>query len=297
MSLGAIVYGLIESARLGWRNGVVILSLIVGVVAFAAFIMVETRVRSPMMPLWLFRSRDFTGANLLTLFLYAALAGTLFFFPMNLIQVQGYSATSAGAATLPFILLMFALSRWSGGLIKRYGSRLPLVIGPLIVAAGFALFMRPGVGGNYFATFFPAVVVLGLGMAISVAPLTTTVMNSVKGSHAGIASGTNNAVSRTAGLLAIAVLGVIMFQSFNVCLDRRLDQIGVSSEIRQALDTERIKLAAMELPLGADEQTRATFKQTVNNCFVFGFRRVMLIGAALALVSAFVAGTTLRKRH
>jgi len=232
---------------------------------------------------------------LLTLFLYAALSGTLFFVPLNLIQVQGYNATAAGAALLPFILIMFLMSRWSGGLVKRYGSRLPLVVGPTVAAIGFALFVIPGVGGTYWKTFFPAMAVLGIGMAITVAPLTTTVMNSVKQSHAGIASGINNAVSRTAGLLAVAVLGVIMFQTFNSCLDHRLGEINVPQEARDTLSAERIKLAAMHVPDEVNGETKVAIERAVDECFISGFRRVTLIGVALAGASSLIALVTLRR--
>jgi MFS family permease len=296
LSLGAIVYGLIESSRIGLQSPVVIGTLSAGAILFAAFVLVEARVRHPMMPLSLFRSRNFAGANLLTLFLYASLAGTLYFMPLNLIQVQGYTATAAGAATLPFILIMFLLSRWSGGLVKRYGARLPLVIGPIIGAAGFALFLRPGVGASYITTFLPAIVVLGLGMAISVAPLTTTVMNSVKSDHAGIASGVNNAVSRTAGLLAVAVFGLIMFQAFNSRLDQTVNAIPMPAEARQALNTERLKLAAAEIPPTLPEETRVAVRMAILESFVFGFRRVMLVGAGLALFGSLLAWLAIRSR-
>ena len=297
LGLGGIVFGLIESSRLGFRRALVMGTIAGGLILSALFVFVEARIKNPMMPLSLFRERNFTGANLLTLLLYAALAGTLFFLPLNLIQVQHYSPTAAGAAILPFIVIMFGLSRWSGGLVKRYGSRRPLVVGPIVAGVGLALFVRAGAGDGYWKTWFPAIVVLGLGMAISVAPLTTTVMNSVKENRAGIASGINNAVSRTAGLLAIAVLGLVMFRAFNKCLDSRLDQMNVSPEIRHAVDDQRIRLAAIEIPAAADETIRRQIKQTINECFVFGFRRVMLFGAGLALASSVTSVLIIRKKQ
>ena len=191
-----------------------------------------------MLPLGLFRSRTFAGANLLTLFLYAALGGILFFLPLDLIQVQHYSATQAGGALLPLILLIFSLSRWSGGIVK-YGARLPLMVGPLISGVGFGLFLRGGTGGAYWWTVLPAVIVLGLGLAVSVAPLTTTVMSSIDQGRAGVASGINNAVSRVAGLLAIAVMGLVFSVTFNARLAQGLDELGLPAAERQSVEEQR----------------------------------------------------------
>jgi predicted MFS family arabinose efflux permease len=273
----------------------VLLTLIGGLVSLAAFVYNEARAKNPMVPLKLFRNRDFSGANILTLLLYAALSGTFFFFTLNLIQIQGYSATAAGAALLPFVVLMFSLSRWSGGLIDRFGARLPLTVGPMIAAAGFALFAVPGINGNYWTSFFPAVLVLGLGMAISVAPLTTTVMSSVGEEQAGVGSGINNAVSRTAGLLAIAVFGVMMLQGFGQTLARRVAEIPMDEQLRHSIYEQRVKLAALEVPPNTDSATLEKIKVAIAESFVSGFRMIMFSSAALAVASGVSSWFFIRK--
>jgi MFS family permease len=242
-----------------------------------------------MMPLSLFRSRTFSGANLLTLFLYAGLGGTLFFLPFNLIRVQGYGPTEAGAANLPFVLIMFSLSRWSGGLVSRYGAKLPLIIGPIIAAIGFVLFAVPDIGGSYWTTFFPAVVVLGTGMAISVAPLTTAVMGAVDAHRAGVASGINNAVARTAGLLAVAVFGIVVLLVFNASLDSHLAALNIPAAIRSSIDAQRSKLIAIDIPVGVSVVIRSALERAIDESFVMSFRVIMLIGAGLALASSLSA--------
>ena len=294
--LGALVYGLIESSRLGFADKSVILVLTAAGALLVVFLFVEARISQPMLPLALFRIRTFTGANLLTFLLYAALGGTLFFLPLNLIQVQHYSATAAGAALLPFILIISFLSRWSGGLIVSYGAKLPLIVGPLIAAIGFGLFMLPNVGGGYWTNFCPPIVILGLGMAISVAPLTTTVMNSVASNRAGIASGVNNAVARTAGLLAIAVLGIMMLHVFSGALDQRLAEYKLPSSASRSLQAQRTKLAAIAVPEDQDPATQQLIRRAIDESFVSGFRSIMAIGAVLAVASAVTALTLIGTR-
>jgi EmrB/QacA subfamily drug resistance transporter len=296
VGLGGLVYGLVESPRLGWHASGVIVSLVLAVICLVAFPFVEARVANPMVPLALFRSRTFSGANLLTLFLYSALGIFFFVFPMNLIQVQHYSATAAGAAALPLILLMFLLSRWSGGLVTRYGPKLPLIVGPLIAAVGFALFALPSADGSYWTTFFPAFVVLGVGMAVSVAPLTTTVMTAVDSARSGTASGINNAVARVAGLLAVAVFGIVMVNAFAAHLESKLTELGASQQVREAVRLDRTKLAAIELPADLNPAKLEEAKEAVADSFVFAFRIIALCCAALAITSAATAAAVIDSR-
>ena len=280
---------LVESSNLGLEHPLVVTTLIGGAVALVLFVVVERRVAAPMMPLTLFRSRTFTGANAVTLLLYAALSGALFFVPFNLIQVQGYSATASGAALLPLILIIFLLSRWAGGLVPRYGARAPLVVGPLIASGGYLLLARPGIGGTYWVTFFPAVTILGVGMAISVAPLTTAVMGSVDVQRSGIASGINNAVSRTAGLLAVAILGVVILGAFARGLDARVAELALPADAVLAIEAEYRNLAGAAVPRGLSGETQSAVARAIAEAFVGGFRVVMVVSAALAMLSAAAA--------
>ncbi|MBV9282747.1 MAG: MFS transporter [Chloroflexi bacterium] len=297
LGLGGIVYGLIQSSVSGFGDASVIAALAGGVVLLIAFVLAERRSPAPMMPLDLFRSRTFSGVNLLTLLLYGALGASTFFFPFNFIRVQGYSPTAAGAAFLPFILIMFVGSRWTGGFVARFGAKRPLVVGPLITAAGLALLARPGVGGSYWTTFFPGIVVMGVGMTIAVAPLTTVVMSAVESRHAGVASGINNAAARAAGLLSIAALSIAVQQVFSRNLDSRLSSLKIATSLRNAVYAQRTRLTDIQIPSRTSAPLQAALHRAIDDAFVAGFRLAVLIASALALAGALAALLMVEGKH
>ena len=294
LGLGGVVFGLLEWPPLGPGNPLVIGSLSLGTLCLVLLVVVERRARNPMMPLDLFRSRTFALTNVLTLLLYGALGVVLFLLPLYLIQVQHYSATAAGAALVPLALIMFTLSRWAGGLVARTGPRLPLTVGPGIAAIGVGLFARGGTGGSYWSSVFPAVCVLGFGMTITVSPLTTTVMGAVETHRAGVASGINNAVARVAGLLTIALFGVLLAQRFGAEVQPRLDRLALSPAVRAEIGKELPKMAGAELKnVALEPRQRAAVQLSIDEAFVSGFR-VVVIGAAILALAAAALGAAIR---
>jgi EmrB/QacA subfamily drug resistance transporter len=293
--LGLLTFGAIQlgaSARSTAQTTGAIVAIVVGIAALVAFVFVEARSTHPMVRLDLFRSRVFTGTNVMCVFLYGALSGATFFLPLNLIQIQGYSATIAGLTFLPFSLILVVMSPIMGRLVDRLGPRLPLTIGPIVVALGFMVLALPGVTTGpsaYWYTYFPGSVLLGLGMGITVTPLTTAVMGSVASSHAGTASGVNNAVTRASQVLALAVLGAIALFAFSSALESHANDLPISAQQRQELVQGADKLGATPIPPGLDQAAQQKTRDAIDQSFVQMFRLISLIAAGMALLAGALA--------
>ena len=295
--LAALTFGLTEASARGFAHPFVWCALGAGVLVLAAFVMIEAKSPNPMMPLDVFRSRDFTGANLVTLLLYFGLGGAFFFLPFTLIRAHGYTATEAGAALLPAPVIIGSLSRFTGGLTSRFGPRVLLTAGPGVAGIGFAILALPFARGSYWAGFFPALAVLGLGMTITIAPLTTAVMGSVPGERTGVASGINNAVARVASLLAIAVLGIVFVWSHDAVLSARLDELHVPQDARrtgQLLEPD----AQAGTALGVAHMPRETpVARAEADAITDALRAVALVSAACAFAAAGLAMATIQPRR
>ena len=286
LGLGAIVYGLI--AARGWGDAAVSATLVAGTALLLVFLWIETRSSAPMVPLGLFGSRQFSGVNILTLLLYGALAGTFFFVPFLIIQVHGYSAAAAGAIFMPFAVILGALSKWSGRLMDRFGARRPLIIGPTIAGVALLLLAILSGDGRYFSFVLP-MVVLAFGMAITIAPLTTTVLNAVKQDQTGIASGINNAAASVAGLIVIAVMGTVALRVLDLEFDAHLRQAQPTTEVRREVDAARGGFLMPHAPAQFSARERVSLEQISKASFIGTIYLVLLVMAALAFAGASVA--------
>jgi EmrB/QacA subfamily drug resistance transporter len=296
LGLGALVYGLIRLQLPAAGAGEGAASAAAGSLLLVAFVIAQRRARHPMMPPGLFASRTFAVANLYTFALYLALGGSLYFFPYTLIDVQRYTPTAAGAAFLPFVILQFGLSRWSGGLSAKTGARPPLVIGAVLAGTAFVGFALPGIGGSYWTTYFPAVVLLGIGAAFFIAPLTTAVFDSSDPALSGLASATNNAIARTAGLLAIALLGILFSGAFARGFDRHIGATNAGPALRAQAVAERARFAAGTVPADVAPADRAAAGRALRSGYLDAFRTVMLASAGVAFLAALIAFVALPGR-
>jgi MFS family permease len=272
-------------------------AMIVGTVALIGFIIVERRSPDPLVPLYLFGSRNFSGANLMTFLLYAAFGGALFLLPIVLIEVHDYSATAATGALVPFAVITAVMGRWAGGLVTRYGEKLPLVVGPVLAATGFILFAVPGLGGSYWTTYFPAVVVLGIGMSLVFGPLSVAILNAVESEHSGLGSGVNRSVQRTAKLLGLAVLAFLLLAAFDNSLDTRVDALDLPPSQKAALQAEQVNLGANDILKGASSEDRIAIDHAVDQAFINAFRLAMVVSAGMALASAAAAALLIQGKR
>jgi MFS family permease len=299
IGLVGIVYGATEIGRTrDFSNPVLSGAIAVGVIALLIFLFVEWGSDHPLMPLKLFKSRTFTGVNLLTLLLYGALGGGLFFLPLNLQQVQGYGATAAGLAVLPMSLLLMLMSRRAGSFVDTYGPRPPLIIGPIIVGFGYAALALPGITdgvSDFWLTYLPGLLLLGVGMGLTVAPLTTSALGSVPQHNSGIASGVNNLMSRAAGVLAVAIMGGVALVTFSDNLQAEVQPLNLSAEAEVQLIANSGDLAGMQIPDNVDETRYDVVDTAINLAFVKTFRLIMWIAAILCWLSAGVAALLVEK--
>ncbi len=297
--LAGLAYGFTSAPRTGFSDVRVIAALAVGCAATAGFVVVELRRAHPMVPPRLFRSRTFAGTNLLTFFLYGGLYEYSVFFNLNLIQGQGYRESVAGLASLPFIIVLAAISRWSGRLVDRVGPRVPLLVGPAVVAVAFSLFSLIGMTkgpSQYWSTFFPIVLLAGVGMGITVAPLTAAVMSSVADRFAGIASGINNATSRIGGVLAIAILGSAALFAFGGSVRERSAQLVLPAQARADLEAQTAGLGQAAVPDSVPVELRPQVALVLRSSFVDTYRLMMLLCGGLAAVAAVLSALLVEKR-
>ena len=294
VGLGGVTFALIQGPTTGWTSPIVLGTLLVGVACLLIFPFIELRSSNPMVPLKLFRSSNFTGANLATLGVYFSFSGGFLFLVLKLQQVQHYTPLEAGAALLPVTVLLLFLSPRVGGLIGRFGARPLMASGASLVALAFLLLALMGRDPSYWLQLFPTIIVLGLGMCLFITPLTATVMGAVPSALVGAASGINNAVSRVAGLLAIAILGVVVVVGFQSALRTNLRGTGIGGHAKAALIKHADRLADDPLPARLSPVQRASVQSAIYDAYLIGYRWAMITCAVLCGVSAVISALMIR---
>jgi predicted MFS family arabinose efflux permease len=294
LGLAGPVYALIRQPSVGWGSPEVLVAMLAGLALLAAFLVHESRTPYPMLPLGLFRRRNFAFGNIETLAMYGGLSAVLFFLVLFLQQVAGYDALQAGLATLPTTIVMFSLSRYAGRLADRYGPRWFMGFGPLVAAAGLMMLQRVDAHFDYFTDLFPALLIFSLGLAATVAPLTATVLADADESDAGIASAVNNAIARTAGLLATAAVGAVLASSYAAQLDdaAAARPLAPAAEARLAAARDRA-LSPVDVR-GLPPDDRAVVARAVQDAGVKTFHLSALIGAAMLAGAGVLGGVLLR---
>lgn len=292
LSLAALTFGFLEMPEWGYNHPVVVTSLILGTFFLLLFVMIERRVKDPMVPLNMFADKTFSGVNLLSFFLYAGMGAVMLFLSLNIIQVQGYTQLQAGLTFLPFSFIMVLAARKMGELTGTYGARRFLVAGPTITGIGMVWFSYIGVTAGpaaYWTTFFPPFLVFAIGIAITVVPLTTAVMSSVDDSKSGIASGINNSVTRISGTFINAILGAAVVLLFHKYVLASMESISVTEEVKAQVLQETTKLGEAVASLDYSNQLQASINNIFDNSFIKVYQLVCRIGAALAFLSAGIA--------
>jgi len=303
LGLALLTFGFLRVPAVGLGNWQVYTTLTTGVILLTAYIYIESKGLHPMMPLKLFTNMTFSGVNLLTFFLYAGLGAGMLFLSLNLVQVQGYSQLQSGLTFLPFTLLMIAMARFSGSLADKHGPRLLLIGGPVTAGLGLLIlsFVKQTNGpADYWTTFFPGIIVFGLGMSFTVAPLTTAVMGSVSDHFSGTASGVNNAITRIANVFANAILGALAVLLFTGALQVQIEQIQLNTKQKQTIMAQAVNLGDAKVPPGFNTSDQVAIKKLFHNSFIDVYAKVMQLSAVLAFAGAlmsflFVRNTTIKK--
>lgn len=292
LSLASLTFGFLRIPAVGFHSPQVYVTLSAGLILLIIFLIIEKKSKHPMMPLTLFSNLTFTGVNLLTFFLYAGLGAGMLFLSLNLVQAQGYSQLQSGLTFLPFTVLMITTARFAGSIADKHGPRLLLIIGPAMAGAGLLIlsFVKQTNGpSEYWITFFPGILVFGLGMSFTVAPLTTAVMGSVNDQLSGTASGVNNAMTRIANVFANAIFGALAVLFFAGALQEQIKNVHLDTKAKQSVMAEAVNLGNAKVPSTINPKNEATIERSYHESFIHAYSNIMKISAGLAFLGALVA--------